>query len=59
MDYKVILGVVIAIVVFALIIVTCIVVVYLRRMKSRGSERGKNNFRILRIKIKCFVYFKL
>lgn len=59
MDYKVILGVVIAIVVFALIIVTCIVVVYLRRKKSRGSERGKNYFRILRIKIKCFVYFKL
>lgn len=58
MDYKVILGVVIAIVVFAFI-VTCIVVVYLRQKKSRGSERGKNNFRILRIKIKCFVYFKL
>ncbi|XP_052673480.1 uncharacterized protein LOC128155671 isoform X3 [Crassostrea angulata] len=38
-DFKVILPVVIAIVVFAALIVTCTMVVYRRRKKYRGSER--------------------
>lgn len=56
MDFKVILAVVIAIVVFAALIVTCTVVVYRRRKKSRGSERGKSDFKIVRVKRKCFLF---
>lgn len=47
MDFNVTLAVVIAIVVFAALIVTFTVVVYRRRRKSRGSERGKSDFKIL------------
>lgn len=45
----------IAIVVFAALIVTCTMVVYRRRKKYRGSERGRNDFKTVRVKRKCFL----